>query len=427
MVFNELKIYFKKYKIIIIMLYLLITMLLLLLGSFLYFMDSLKYEEKGLKETYDNKALYRLIDQYRNEDEIEFMAKKDALEILKNYYTSLNTNDKFQYLHVNSQPIELKETSLHNKFKEGYEYGQINENINGFSYVKSLQINKRASDFFNIEVSEGRVFDNNDFEVNEEYLPIILGDAYKEYYKVGDVLEIKYYLKDFNAKVIGFAKPSSKILLNGKLEEYLSNYIIIPQVNFLEPKNKEEYEFQRISYIVRASGYVVVNDNLNEIQNMMNEIRIISEKTGFEKYVFLGANPHLNQYGELMSVIKENQELVKGILICTIVLNTIILGIIIFLQTKTRVSYYAIHYIQGANMKQILIQQLLESITVFLASFITYVILMNNIFKLGDVKIHIILLVFIILLCIILISFSAFHIRNNSLSKFLSYNDTEGR
>ena len=51
MIFKELKLYFKKYKVITVMIYLQVTLILLLLGSFLYFIDSLKYEENGLKET----------------------------------------------------------------------------------------------------------------------------------------------------------------------------------------------------------------------------------------------------------------------------------------------------------------------------------------------------------------------------------------
>ena len=90
MIFKELKLYFKKYKVITVMIYLQVTLILLLLGSFLYFMDSLKYEENGLKETYEGKALYQLIDNYVNEDEEILMNSDNSLEIVKNYYNNLN-------------------------------------------------------------------------------------------------------------------------------------------------------------------------------------------------------------------------------------------------------------------------------------------------------------------------------------------------
>ena len=101
MIFKELKLYFKKYKVITVMIYLQVTLILLLLGSFLYFMDSLKYEENGLKETYDGKALYQLIDNYVNEDEEILMNSDNSLEIVKNYYNNLNSSKNFQYLNIN--------------------------------------------------------------------------------------------------------------------------------------------------------------------------------------------------------------------------------------------------------------------------------------------------------------------------------------
>ena len=426
MIVNELKLYFKKYRIITVMIYFQITLVLLLLGSFLYFINSLKYEEKGLKETYQGKAIYQLIDNYINEDEEDFMNNKNSLNILKNYYHSLNNSKNFDYLNINSQAIGLVNKEVDDIFKYGYEYGNIQETTNNIIPIKSIQLNKNALDFFNINISEGENFKKADFNFNNEYIPIILGDSYKKIYKVGDMLEIEYYLNKFNAKVIGFAKPNNKILLNGNLEEYTDRYMIIPQIDFNPPINKDEYEFQKIVYLVRCSGYIAVNDINNDIQNMMSEVQLISEKTGFTKYSFIGYNPHLSQYNNLLSVIRENKNLIIVILLITTLFNVVILAIIILLQNKRRYSYYAIHYMQGATIKRLFLQQYLEITIVFALAYITYFIILNNIFFIGDIKIHITLLLFILILGLILTIISIKKIVNNSISKFLATTDIGG-
>lgn len=427
MIFKELKLYFKKYKVITIMIYFQVTLILLLLGSFLYFMNSLKYEENGLKEIYEGKALYQLIDNYINEDEETLMNNDNSLEIVKNYYNSLNSSKNFQYLNVNNQAMGLIDYKVNDIFKYGYEFGQLPEpNNSNITPIKSIQINKQAFDFFKIDVSDGVSFSQDDFKSNDKFIPVILGNSYKDMYKVGDTLPIEYYLTKFNAKIIGFAKPNSKVLLNGNMEEYLDRYMIIPQIDFDKPTNKTEYEFQKIVYLVRSNGYISVNNNIEAIQNMMSDIKLISEKTGFDKYSFVGYNPHLNQYNNLLSVIRENQHLIKTILLIVTIFSILILTIVILLQNKRRYSYFAIHYMQGSTLNQIILQQYLEIVTIFIFAYITYFIILNNIFFIGDNKIHIILFIFIISISLILTAFSTKQIITNSIYKFLSTNEPGG-
>ena len=159
MIFKELKLYFKKYKVITVMIYLQVTLILLLLGSFLYFVDSLKYEENGLKETYEGKALYQLIDNYVNEDGEILMNSDNSLEIVKNYYNNLNSSKNFQYLNINNQAIGLINHNIDDISKYGYELGQIPEtNNSNITPIKSIQINRQAFDFFKIDVSDGVSF-----------------------------------------------------------------------------------------------------------------------------------------------------------------------------------------------------------------------------------------------------------------------------
>lgn len=304
--------------------------------------------------------------------------------------------------------------------------GQIPEtNNSNITPIKSIQINRQAFDFFKIDVSDGVSFSQDDFKFNDNFIPVILGNSYKDIYKIGDILPIEYYLTKFNAKVIGFAKSDSKVLLNRNMEEYLDRYMIIPQIDFDNPTNKTEYEFQKIVYLVRSNGYICVNNTTENIQNMMLDIKLISEKTGFDKYLFIGYNPHLNQYNNLLSIIKENQNLIKTILSLITIFSIFILILVILLQNKRRHSYFAIHYMQGSTLPQIILQQYLEIFIIFILAYITYFIILNNIFFIGNSKIHIILFLFIIFLNLILTVFSVKQIVANSIYKFLAVNETE--
>lgn len=194
---------------------------------------------------------------------------------------------------------------------------------------------------------------------------------------------------------------------------------------FDNPTNKTEYEFQKIVYLVRSNGYICVNNTAEDIQNMMLDIKLISEKTGFDKYLFIGYNPHLNQYNNLLSIIKENQNLIKTILSLITIFSIFILILVILLQNKRRHSYFAIHYMQGSTLSQIILQQYLEIFIIFILAYITYFIILNNIFFIGNSKIHIILFLFIIFLNLILTVFSVKQIVANSVYKFLAVNETE--
>lgn len=426
---KELLYYIKKNKVTVIIIYMLITLLLVFTGCLYSFLDAMNYEASGLKKVYEGKAIYQLIDNYCSGDDFDnFRQKSDSLEILKNYYEKLNNNDEFKFLSIGEQHIYVEDLNIPQNMIKGYEKGLPRgiEEIEGkeYSVVKSLQINKETIDYFDLTVIEGRLWNESDFEQNNDStLPIILGYEYKGVYDIGDRIDINYYFKNFNAEVIGIMDKNSKVLTSNEVESYVDNYIIIPNIDFKEPKSAEEYEFQFKKYFSMVNGFVVTENDKSKIKSAMEYIDLAAKDSGFNKYQFLGINPHFHKYTSLMSIISENVNLLKYIFIGTVILNIIIILIMIVIQHRRRLPCYAIHCTQGGNKKDIIKQVWVEIIFIMSMSFITYLIIVDKILVIGDIRIHIILLIGIILLSIILTIISMYSFVKEPISRYLAIDE----
>lgn len=425
---KELFFYFRKHKIITVISYFQITTFLILLGLFLSFINALNYEETGLKKVYEKKAIYQLIDGYYDGDDFSsFTSKSDSLIKLKNFYTSLNNDDNFRYLTMMDQYIGITNKNIPEIFVQGHENGagfqQVKINNNLYTPIKSLQMNQKSFKFFNLDISEGRKWEDNDFNDTKDFVPVLLGDSYKKIYKIGEKFTINYYLKDIDVKVIGFLNQNSKVLFNGDPEFYLDRYILLPYLNYNAPVSKEDYRFQTIAYFAMVNGYVVTDNDQSKIRSMMERIKVISEMSSFENYSFIGLNPHLQQYNGLMMVIQENRDLIKIIFFISFGLNLFLLSLMLFLQQKRRLPLYATHYMQGATEFNLIIQQWLEISSIMLASFFTYVLILEELLKIGSYKIHLMLFILLFIISIILCFISSYQLMHKPLTEYLLINE----
>ncbi|MCY6957271.1 hypothetical protein [Clostridium brassicae] len=422
--FKELLLYLKKYKVMVAITYLQITIFLILLGAFLSFTDALNYEEDGLKKVYEGKAIYQLIDGYYDEDDFSnFADQSDALVKLKNFYNSLDNADNFQYLTMMNQYVGIQNKNIPETMIEGHETGKNfpKVELDGKSYtpVKSLQMNQQAFKFFNLDVSKGRKWEEDDFKYKKDAIPVLLGDSYKNVYKIGEKFTINYYFKDINVKVIGFFKENSKVLYNGEPEFYLDRYIVLPYQNYNTPVSKKDCEFQKITYFAMVNGYVVTDNDPVKIRNMMEDVEVISQMSSFSKYSFVGFNPHLQKYNGLMMVIQENSKLIRIIFLVAFGLNLFLVSLVLFLQQKRRLPFYAIHYMQGATKFNLIIQQWLEISSIMLMSFFTYIVILDEVLMIGSYKIHLILFVLLFIISIILSFISSYQLIHKPLTDYL--------
>lgn len=409
---SELRFYLKKYKLLAFFFYVQTTLFFLMIGTFIIFMDQLNYESKSLQNIYEGKAIYQLLDNYYEGSKYaEFTSQPDYLIRLKKYYIELNTAEDFQYLAMFNHHILLKDEDIHPRFIYNYEQGkqayQRELENEEFITIKSFQLNKQVIDFFDLNVTEGILLDEEHFKYSSEVMPVLLGSSYREFYEVGDEINIIYYFKSIPVKVIGFLEENSKVYFANQPEFYLDNYILLPYIEYNDPLTGVDEKFQQINYFARINGYVVTDDNPIATQSLFPKIDAIANKASIS-YSYIGMNPHFHQYRGLMTVLIENKVLVQSIFIFSSVLYFIIINIILLLQQKRRLSFFAIHFINGATKFKLVKMLWAEIGTSLFAGYITSCIIFSQILIIGNLRVYLYLLLTCITMIIISTLFPAY-------------------
>lgn len=123
-------------------------------------------------------------------------------------------------------------------------------------------ISERFLGHFRIETEEGELFHREDYQTERtKYIPILLGYDYREYFKVGDILDEKYEVK-------GILKEDSAYFNTGWESAliYLDKQIILPMlyqakewggcfVNHLNFSLKQEKETDKILQVIEDYGF----------------------------------------------------------------------------------------------------------------------------------------------------------------------------
>ena len=111
-----------------------------------------------------------------------------SLDELKSAYEEITTLD---YYEINSQFLEITYPKVKDEFLYGFEYGNAEKQVVGKETIyqtKCFQISKNCFDKFDIEVSTGRTFSDEDMEYRPgKNIPIIVGYEYADELEIGDV------------------------------------------------------------------------------------------------------------------------------------------------------------------------------------------------------------------------------------------------
>ncbi len=369
----------------------------------------------NLEKIYDNKVIYQLIDGYSDPDEFsEFLRQPDTLTTLKKFYNKLNTANHFQYLAMFNQKILVDDTDL--KFLDVQPIdGGTMKKINAF------QLNMRAQSYFNLDVTEGKLFSLESFKDRGAIMPVLLGSKYAKSFAVGNHIVASYYQKEVTLEVMGILKENSLIYFNTDPEFYLDEYIILPYVNYTDPKTNLEEEFQKIDYFAMINGYISVEMGTEPSQDMMSEIEVISQQTGFYNYQFIGSNPHIQPYRGLVNVINLNYSLVRWLFIFSFCLNVITICFQLYFMQKKRLPALAIHYLNGASLSDLVKQFSCEVMLIILISYTISQVVLSYILKIADAQI----LVFLFITAtVLMLSVSAFPIYKLTHSELIALLNT---
>ncbi|WP_316316324.1 hypothetical protein [Clostridium baratii] len=354
----------------------------------------------------------------------ELIDNNNESENVRNFIKELRNQEAFLYTkYTSSDDLVLKKYILKNK-------GLSNEKLNNFTSIansdpnlinlKSFQMDKPGFEHFKFEVYEGRVFSEDDYVLKStsDKLPIILGNDYKDIFKIGDEIEFEYAEKPFKGTVIGILKKDSNIYNSNTELTYLNDQIIIPLVNLgYVPTNEIDKLFQANIYNSMLTGANIIADvNANNIE-ISKLIYSLCTKYGIMKY-----DPSITTSTNGMDLFKnETDQAIKIIFIMIIVMTvfslfTFIMNI--YNKIEKNIRRYLIQLLQGASIKNIIASYLLEIFIIILSSLgISSYLLKNEI----SISYNFLLLLALLALIVSIITCSAivYKLKNLNSDKLL--------
>ena len=353
-IMREVLLYYRSHKVENIVFVCQITVFFILMGTFFAFTGEAHYGKSNIERTYKDKAIYQLIDGYYDPDAFTaFRSEPNALNILKNYYHALMNAESFQYLAMFDQSITINDVNG----AADSDGGQLKE-------AEAFQMNEQACQYFELNVIEGRAFQQGDFDDNGNVMPVLMGSSYMNAFEVGDRLPATYYQREVELEIIGFLRENTMIYYNGNYEFYLDQYIILPYIHYDAPQTESDESFQEIVYFAMINGYISISSGDAHTQDMMAEMEAIAEKTGFYNYVFIGSNPNLQQYRGLINILNKNYDLILSLLILSFLVNMVTLGVQAYMMQQRRLRMMAIHYLNGATLQSLMKQIVMEVLLV---------------------------------------------------------------
>lgn len=340
---NELKINLLKSKYLTLIFILQISVVLSLFGVLFVNMTMYFQANKSFYDIFKDDNVYNIMDVGGSEIYSQVM-NLDNIENIDNLYTYLDNNyiriqqiqnqfnneydtNKLRFMSVNKDEAE--------RFKE-----------QGFAPYLSLRVNDNFFLKYDVHINEGTNFNNFKYELNDK-VPLILGDAYREYYKVGDDFGGDYFLfpEDTTYEVVGFIKKGDKYY-NLNLGTYISldHYILLPDVD-IDVNNAYRKEVIIANFAQRIPGlllsdedtYLDLKDKVNEL-DMSMMYRIDNQRNVVDSI-----------YGDAINSFK-----MMAISFGTLTLFSLLIIIMnLFRRISMNFKRYAVHLVNGASKKDI--------------------------------------------------------------------------
>ncbi|MCT4662067.1 MAG: ABC transporter permease [Tissierellales bacterium] len=256
----------------------------------------------------------------------------------------------------------------------------INRNLEIKKTVRSLTypelsdvifINSSILNFTNMEVEMGRMLERQDFNLRQGMqVPILVGSAYKDVLKLGDILTITEYemrknqKKEFKTefKVIGFIKQG---------EKWFSDDDFV-----MEPLEKLDDKFVAPNYLFNQESIISNLSTLHKVFIQMEDdandkiiLREVREK-GLEYNLnidFKSIVELLNEYNEGYSEIIQIN-LLLGVFL--VVMSLIGIVSIMLINIRSRYKEFGIRIMSGASIRYIQMIIIGEMIFMLVFSFV---------------------------------------------------------
>ena len=147
--------------------------------------------------------------------------------------------------------------------------------------TEAIQVSENFFDLFPMETDEGRGFILSDFDIDGNgCIPVILGDTYRDTFRLGEVFEGYYICERKAFQVVGFAKPGFRFYSRSKSQtEEFDRYIVMPF-----PHIPEDTFSGRAILLQQIGGFIRSENNHSAI---LQSVRQYLANAGLEKWVHM--------------------------------------------------------------------------------------------------------------------------------------------
>ena len=277
----------------------------------------------------DSDNMYRLVDM--EESTSSFIKDNEKVVHLKEFYNELGKNSSIEYYEEIEQPVVVGQFRATEIFHYGYEEQFESDEI------KQILINYASWHKNNLceKIMDGEEFEKSDFvQENYEEIPVILGYEYKDFYNIGDTMEVTLSPEIYgHYKVIAIMNKNTSIWVNDNLV-YLDRYILSPALTITrQPCDYNDLVYQGFLYLQKINGSVKLSDNYS-LQQFMTDIERLRIKYNVFDINIL--NYSTLETNALKLLLYENSNNLIGLLVlmCTYMLASVMVYILIVLNAS---------------------------------------------------------------------------------------------
>lgn len=276
------------------------------------------------------------------------------------------------YLYLSLYPGYYKE---HPETREQYE-----SMLEGDTVSLSLcWMDENAINHYVKRAAKGRLFDKKDYNirVDTKEVPIMLGNAYMDFFEVGDSFTLSL-TKEVTAKVIGFLPKNTKFISDSTMEEKgyqvknLDYKIIIPYFNIEgEAKNSEEKMFLQENYYNYLQGTLLFDDDVKQSVIMRAQSKVNEIYVSHSLYTVATANATIG-VKMFLKETRQSVNIIMTLLLIMAVFGMISLCISLINKLNQNMERYGIELLNGKSIGKIVRDYVLEIVVLMgIAALIT--------------------------------------------------------
>ncbi|MDO4384524.1 MAG: hypothetical protein Q4E18_00855 [Clostridia bacterium] len=305
--------------------------------------------QKQKLQSWTDKSFYTLTDTVSQEEEAALWKSDDCILRMKSVVDAFE--EAYGYCVYGQQPIVVKGLCMPDEF---YNYLRRDEQGNKLYEESDLicrQVNSYAWDLFQMQTVEGRGLQPGDYEYEDE-IPVVLGNAYSGYLKVGDVLE-GYRQR---LKVVGILQPNIVVRFQDRLEQ-LDWTIVMPSRELPEGMDgRIPYDTQlgtdyRMDYIQKLGGIFALSSE-NELPELMRFIDETVKKYGiFDLQLMILPPRGVQLLSDVVGQYSQTKQLWTVVMLLLLTLCFARFAALLFRQNARR---YAVLLVSGASQGQML-------------------------------------------------------------------------